>query len=125
MLNNNLSCNRRACGDRAAAFVQKANIPEDKYTVTFQSRLGRDPWLKPYTDSEIERLGREGVPRLKVICPAFVSDCLETLEEIDIRGRESFQESGGGDCRLVPFLNTHPAWINTLKNMVNEFEGGN
>jgi len=116
------TCYRAQCFKTAAAFVQKANIPEGKYTITFQSRLGRDPWLKPYTDLEIERLGREGVQHLKVICPAFVSDCLETLEEIDIRGRESFKESGGGDCRLVPCLNTHPAWIKTLKNMVNEFE---
>lgn len=116
------TCYRAQCFKTAAAFVQKANIPEGKYTITFQSRLGRDPWLKPYTDSEIERLGREGMQHLKVICPAFVSDCLETLEEIDIRGRESFKESGGGDCRLVPCLNTHPAWIKTLKNMVMEFE---
>ena len=120
-----LTCYRAQCLKTAEAFARKANISKDKYSVTFQSRLGRDPWLKPYTDLEIERLGREGVQRLKVICPAFVSDCLETLEEIDIRGRESFQESGGGDCRLVPCLNTHPAWINTLKNMVNEFEVGN
>jgi len=116
------TCYRAQCFKTAAAFVRKTNISEDKYSVTFQSRLGRDPWLKPYTDLEIERLGKEGVQRLKVISPAFVSDCLETLEEIDIRGRESFKESGGGDCRLVPCLNTHPAWIETLKNMVNEFE---
>ena len=68
-------------------------------------------------------MGKEGVQSLKVICPAFVSDCLETLEEIDIRGRESFQESGGGDCSLVPCMNTHPQWIKVLQNMVDEFEG--
>jgi len=116
------TCYRAQCLKTAAAFVSEANIPGDKYSVTFQSRLGRDPWLKPYTDLEIERLGQEGIKRLKVICPAFVSDCLETLEEIDIRGRESFQESGGDDCRLIPCLNTHPRWIETLQNMVHEFE---
>ena len=117
------TCYRAQCLKTAAAFVREANIPQDKYSVTFQSRLGRDPWLKPYTDLEIERLGKEGVQSLKVICPAFVSDCLETLEEIDIRGRESFQESGGGDCSLVPCMNTHPQWIKVLQNMVDEFEG--
>jgi ferrochelatase len=116
------TCYRAQCQKTAEAFVREANVPKDKYSVTFQSRLGRDPWLKPYTDLEIERLGREGVQRLKVICPAFVSDCLETVEEIDIRGRDSFKESGGGDCRLIPCLNDHPSWVQTLMNMVSEFE---
>ena len=92
-----------------------------RHSVSFQSRLGRDPWLKPYTDFELIRLAREGVRRLRVICPAFVSDCLETLEEIGIRGRQSFLDAGGTDFTLIPCLNEHPFWIRTLGNMVTEF----
>jgi ferrochelatase len=91
------TCYRAQCFRTMAGFVRLANIPEGRYSIAFQSRLGRDPWLKPYTDHELERFGKAGVKRLLVICPAFVSDCLETLEEIGMRGRESFQGAGGGE----------------------------
>jgi len=70
-------------------------VPKEKYSVAFQSRLGKEPWLKPYSDLEIEKLPARGVKKLLVICPAFVSDCLETIEEIGIRGRETFLKAGG------------------------------
>ena len=92
-----------------------------RYSVAFQSRLGREPWLAPYTDREIVRLAQSGVRRLHVMCPAFVADCLETLEEIGMRGRELFRDAGGTDFRLIPCLNTHPLWIRTLENMVARF----
>ena len=88
------TCYRAQCFQTTAAFVKKAGVPREKYSVSFQSRLGKDPWLKPYTDFELERLAKEGVKKLLVICPAFVADCLETVEEIDMRGRETF-------CRLA------------------------
>ena len=88
------------------------------YSVSFQSRLGRDPWLKPYTDFEFERLAENGVKKLLVICPAFVSDCLETLEEIAMRGREVFLEAGGREFSLIPCLNEHPRWLDALENVV-------
>ena len=113
------TCYRAQCLRTVAAFVRKSGVT--RYSVAFQSRLGRDPWLKPYTDLELERLAREGVRRLRVICPAFVSDCLETLEEIGIRGRQSFLDAGGTDFALIPCLNQHPSWIRTLGNMVTEF----
>lgn len=113
------TCYRAQCLRTVAAFVRKSGVT--RYSVAFQSRLGRDPWLKPYTDLELERLAREGVRRLRVICPAFVSDCLETLEEIGIRGRQSFLDAGGTDFALIPCLNQHPSWIRTLENMVTEF----
>ncbi len=113
------TCYRAQCLQTVEAFVRKARI--QRYSVAFQSRLGRDPWLKPYTDFELERLPRDGVRRLCVVCPAFVSDCLETLEEIGIRGRESFLAAGGTDFALVPCLNLHPAWIKTLGKMIAEF----
>ena len=93
-------------------------MPAEKYSVSFQSRLGRDPWLKPYTDFEFERLAESGVKKLLVICPAFVSDCLETLEEIAMRGRETFIEAGGEEFALIPCMNEHPRWLDALEKMV-------
>jgi protoporphyrin/coproporphyrin ferrochelatase len=113
------TCYRAQCFRTVDAFVRKSKVT--RYSVAFQSRLGRDPWLKPYTDLELERLAHEGVRRLRVLCPAFVSDCLETLEEIGIRGRQSFLAAGGTDFALIPCLNLHPAWVRTLGNMVAEF----
>ena len=115
------TCYRAQCLRTVAAFVTQAAVPQKKYSVSFQSRLGRDPWLKPYTDFELARFGGQGIKRLLVICPAFVSDCLETLEEIGIRGRETFLNAGGRDFALIPCLNEHPAWISALAGMVREF----
>jgi ferrochelatase len=117
------TCYRAQCFKTVAAFVRKAGIPKEKYSVSFQSRLGRDPWLKPYTDYELPRLAADGVKRLLVICPAFVSDCLETLEEIGIRGRESFLSAGGKEFAQIPCMNEHPLWIDALERMVAKFEG--
>lgn len=99
-------------------FVARAQVPAEKFSIAFQSRLGRDPWIKPHTDIEIPKLAQRGVKKLLVICPAFVSDCLETLEEIGIRGREAFRNAGGRDLKLIPCLNTHPKWIETLHGWV-------
>jgi ferrochelatase len=96
-------------------------VPAAKYSVAFQSRLGRDPWLKPYTDYELVRFAAEGKKRLLVICPAFVSDCLETLEEIGIRGRETFMNAGGSEFDQIPCLNEHPQWLEALEGMVSNF----
>ena len=98
-------------------------IPKEKYSLSFQSRLGRDPWLKPYTDYELERLAKEGVKKLLVICPAFVSDCLETIEEIGIRGKESFLGAGGTEFTMIPCMNENPFWIEALAKMVARFTG--
>jgi ferrochelatase len=107
------TCYRHQAFRTTEEFVKKAGIPEGKYSVAFQSRLGRDPWLKPYTDFELERLAKQGIRKILVICPAFVSDCLETLEEIGMRGKESFEQAGGEELRLVYCMNEHPAWIET------------
>jgi ferrochelatase len=115
------TCYRAQCLRTVAAFVRLASVPKERYSVAFQSRLGRDPWLKPYTDFELARFGGQGTKRLLVICPAFVSDCLETLEEIGMRGRETFLNAGGRDFALIPCLNEHPAWISALAGMVREF----
>jgi ferrochelatase len=108
------TCYRHQVLRTTELFVEKAGIPEDKYSVAFQSRLGRDKWLAPATADEIPRLARSGIKRLCVICPAFVTDCLETLEEIGIAGKESFLGAGGDDFEAIPCLNDHPAWIDAL-----------
>jgi len=115
------TCYRAQCFKTVAGLVKLAGIPPEKYSVSFQSRLGEDPWLKPYTDFELLALPRRGVKKLLVICPAFVSDCLETIEEIGIRGRESFMAAGGREFAQIPCLNEHPRWIETLARMSERF----
>jgi ferrochelatase len=115
------TCYRAQCFKTTAAFVKQAGVPQDKYSISFQSRLGRDPWLKPYTDYELPRLAESGVKKLLVICPAFVADCLETLEEIGLRGRDSFLAAGGTDFALIPCLNEHPLWLAALEGMARRF----
>lgn len=114
-------CYRHQCFRTAEAFAAAAKLPAGKWSVAFQSRLGKYPWLKPYTDLELERFAKAGVKRLVVLSPAFVADCLETLEELGIRGRRSFLEAGGESFTLVPCLNEHPAWIGVLENMARRF----
>ena len=99
-------------------FVRRVGVPADKYSVAFQSRLGRDSWLQPSTAGELVRLAQAGVQRLLVICPAFIADCLETLEEIGQAGRETFLAAGGQSFTLIPALNDHPHWVTALKQLI-------
>ena len=92
-------------------------IPKEKYATSFQSRLGREAWLKPYTAERLKQLPSEGIKKLVIVCPAFVSDCLETLEEMGEEGRTIFLEAGGESFTLVPCLNTHPLWIKASPNL--------
>ncbi|HUA65329.1 MAG TPA: ferrochelatase [Alphaproteobacteria bacterium] len=117
------TCYRAQCFKTVAAFVAKAEVPSGKYSVSFQSRLGKDPWLKPYTDFELVELPRRHVEKLLVICPAFVSDCLETLEEIAMRARDMFLSAGGKEFAQIPCLNEHPLWIKALEKMARGFLG--
>jgi protoporphyrin/coproporphyrin ferrochelatase len=117
------TCYRAQCYQTTAAFVKHAGVPREKYSVSFQSRLGKDPWLKPYTDFELERIAKQGVKKILVMCPAFVSDCLETIEEIGIRGRETFLEAGGKELVRIPCLNEHPLWIEAMEGMISRFVG--
>jgi len=115
------TCYRAQCFKTVAAFVNAARIPAEKYSISFQSRLGRNPWLKPYTDFVLPELSARGVKKLLVICPAFVSDCLETLEEIGMRGRDTFLEAGGQEFEQIPCLNEHPLWLEAVEKMVGRF----
>ena len=115
------TCYRAQCFKTVDAFVNAAGIPREKHSVSFQSRLGRKPWLKPYTDLELPRLAKRGVKRMLVICPAFVSDCLETVEEIGMRAKDTFLQAGGESLDLIPCMNEHPLWLDALENMTNDF----
>jgi ferrochelatase len=90
------------------------DLPDDRWELSFQSRLGRAKWIEPYTDRTLAALPGRGVKKLAVICPAFVADNLETLEEIDIQGRETFMEAGGERFTLIPCLDARPGWIDVL-----------
>ncbi|MEO5891250.1 MAG: ferrochelatase [Ferruginibacter sp.] len=100
--------------------MQQLNVAKDKHSIAFQSRLGKG-WLEPFTDIRLEEMPKEGIKKLLILCPAFVSDCLETLEEIDERGRASFMQAGGETYTMIPCLNTNPLWVDVLKGWVNEF----
>lgn len=105
------------------AFAAKAGLDPAKWSISFQSRLVGEPWLSPYTDAEFERLAREGKKRLLVITPAFVTDCLETLEEIRVEGAEDFKAAGGTEFTHIPCLNDQPAWIDVLAGRIRRWAG--
>lgn len=115
------TCYRAQCFKTVAAFARQAAVPEGKYSVAFQSRLGPLPWLAPQTDRELARLGQAGTKKLLVICPGFVADCLETLAEIGMRGRALFRAAGGGELGLIPCLNEHPLWLEALERWVRRW----
>ena len=100
--------------------AQKLGLPPEKFTLSFQSRLGRDPWLKPYTAKKLEEWPKEGYKKILVVCPAFVSDCLETLEEMGEEGKEIFLEAGGESFTLIPCLNTTEKWVTTVLELTDE-----
>ncbi|MDR0535263.1 MAG: ferrochelatase [Puniceicoccales bacterium] len=109
---------RHQCFATAEAFAAAAGLPREKFTVAFQSRLGRTAWVRPYTDETLRRLAQSGTRRLLVICPAFTADCLETIHEINIEGRETFLEAGGESFEQIPCLNSHPAYVRFLAGEV-------
>ena len=90
------------------------------YVLAFQSRFGKEEWLKPYTDETLAELGRSGVKRIAAICPGFAADCLETIDEIGHEGKRQFTEAGGEELRLIPCLNAHPAWIAGMARIARE-----
>jgi ferrochelatase len=115
------TCYRAQCYKTTKAFVQRANLAPERHSISFQSRLAGEPWLTPYTDHELIRLPSTGAKRLLVMTPAFVTDCLETLEEISITGKESFIAAGGASFKQIPCLNDHPAYIDFLLGRVRRW----
>ncbi len=113
-------CYRHQCYRTTELVIEKLGIPKEKTIVSFQSRLGKDKWIEPYTDETLENLPKKGVKKLAVVCPAFVSDCLETLEEIAMEGQEEFLKAGGELFHYLPCLNDEDAWIEVVKNLCEE-----
>ncbi|MEJ7740890.1 MAG: ferrochelatase [Chitinophagaceae bacterium] len=118
-------CYRHQCLYTTQAVASALNIPAGKYSHSFQSRLGREEWLKPYTAVRLTEMPAEGIKKLIVVCPAFVSDCLETLEEMGVEGNHSFIKAGGESFTLIPCLNTNVLWVQTVENWIKEQVNGN
>jgi ferrochelatase len=107
----NPNCYRAQSYATARSLASRLGLAADNYTVCFQSRLGRTPWIQPYTDVMLDELPKKGIKKLAVICPAFVADCLETIEEIGMRAKEQWKSAGGEELTLVPSLNATAPWI--------------
>ena len=114
-------CYRHQCFETTRQVVEILNIPKEKYSETFQSRLAGDKWLEPYTDIEINEMPKKGIKNLAVVTPAFVADCLETLEEIAIRANEDFKEHGGENFKAIPCLNDDDEWMDTLAKWITDW----
>lgn len=114
----NASCYRAQCYATARRLAHELSLSPSGYTVCFQSRLGRTPWIQPFTDLVLPELRQKGARRVVVFCPAFVADCLETLEEIGMRAREQFVQAGGEELVLVPSLNATPEWVEAVVGLV-------
>ena len=117
-------CYRHQCIRTTTLVTDSLGLPKQKYQLSFQSRLGRDKWLTPYTAQRLGELPKEGVKKILVACPAFVSDCLETLEEIAQQGREIFLHAGGESFTMIPCLNTQTLWVKTITKWITEYAAG-
>ena len=113
------TCYRAQVFATTKALVKRAGIAIDKYSVSFQSRLAGEPWLTPFTDKVLEEFPKQGVKKILLMCPAFVSDCLETLEEISVEAKETFIEAGGEEFEQIPCLNDQKPYIDFLAGRVN------
>lgn len=116
------TCYRHQCFETTKAIAKEMGLQEGMYSNSFQSRLLKDPWLKPYTDFEFERFPKENKKKLAVITPAFVSDCLETLEEIAMEGEEQFKDAGGTHYKHIPCMNDNDNWVAVMVNWIEEWK---
>ena len=114
-------CYRHQCFETTRLVAEYLELKEGTYSTSFQSRLGVDPWLQPYTDRTIDKMGKQGVEKLAIVTPAFVSDCLETLEEIAMEGEEIFHEAGGKDFHFIPCINDREDWVKVLARWVDQW----
>ena len=119
----NRYCYSAQCFHNTRLLQQKLQLPEDKCITTFQSRLGRSEWVKPYTEEIVQQLARDGYKRILIMSPAFVADCLETIVELGMQYKELFLENGGETFDMMESLNVHPDWVEVLYNMVRERDG--
>jgi ferrochelatase len=119
----NVACYRAQCFATTRGLVQRLGLDDGSWSVSFQSRLGRAPWIKPYTDHVLVELAESGVKHLAVLTPSFVADCLETVEEIGIRADEDFRAAGGETLTRVPCVNSAPDWVAAVAAMARRAAG--
>ena len=112
------TCYKHHVIETTKAFVKATNIASDKYSIAYQSKLGRAKWIEPTTESAVIKLANQNIKKLLVICPAFLVDCVETLEEIEIGIKETFINAGGETLEMIPCLNNQPFWIENLSHMI-------
>jgi len=108
------------CYKTARLLAEKLGLNKDQYIVTFQSRLGRAEWLQPYTAPTVAQLAKDGIRHIDVICPGFIADCLETLEEIAMEVREEFLHAGGKEFNYIPCLNESPTWMRAMAEIAEQ-----
>lgn len=114
-------CYRHQCYETTRQVAEYLELKPQQYTTTFQSRLGLDPWLQPYTDKTVEKMAKSGTKNMAIVTPAFVSDCLETLEEIGMEAAEDFEDNGGEHLHVIPCLNDREDWVNVMSRWVDEW----
>jgi ferrochelatase len=120
---NNLFCYRAQCYETSRLIAKALSLSNSQYEVSFQSRLGKTPWIKPYTDLLLPRLIQKGIKNIALAFPSFVADCLETLEEANIRLRAQWQQLGGHEFVFIPCLNNHPTWIKAAATIIQNSHG--
>ena len=109
------------CHQTTRLIVERMGLDKEKVMTTFQSRFGREPWLQPYTDKTLEAMPEDGIKHVAIMCPGFSSDCLETIEEINMEARESFLHAGGEQFHYIPCLNDDPEHIEALASIVGKY----
>lgn len=114
---------QRHCEATGSAIAKRLGLKDDRWSIAYQSRFGPEEWLQPYTDDELERIAKDKGD-LAVMCPGFVADCLETIDEIGSEGEEVFQEAGGGELILIPCVNDHPRWLDAMADIVRRETAG-
>ena len=114
-------CYSHQCYETTRQVAEYLELKEGTFSTSFQSRLGLDPWLQPYTDKTIEAFAKKGTKKMAVVTPAFVSDCLETLEEIGMEAVEDFEDNGGEQLHVVPCINDREDWINVMSRWIDEW----
>ena len=114
-------CYRHQCFETTRQVAEYLELTEGTYSTSFQSRLGVDPWLQPYTDQTVARFAKKGIKNMAIVTPAFVSDCLETLEEIGMEAAEDFEEKGGEELHVIPCINTRTDWVNVMSRWIDQW----
>ena len=116
----NFSCYRAQCYETSRRLADALSLPQQQFMTSFQSRLGKTPWIEPYTEPTLEELYQKGIRDLTIACPAFTADCLETIEEIGMQAKEIWGTLGGTSFTLIPCLNSHPLWVDNLARMIKQ-----